>query len=59
MTMSASQKVSVDTEADAGYLHLSYAGELPAIRVGRSYRVQERAVHDYLATVSSDLEAHG
>lgn len=25
-----------------------HSGGLPAIRVGRSYRVPERAVHDYL-----------
>lgn len=25
-----------------------HSGALPAIRVGRSYRVPERAVHDYL-----------
>lgn len=27
---------------------LVHAGELPAIRVGRSFRVPEEAVHDYL-----------
>ena len=27
---------------------LVHAGELPAVRVGRSYRVPERAIHDYL-----------
>lgn len=27
---------------------LVHAGELPAVRVGRSYRVSEQAVHDYL-----------
>jgi excisionase family DNA binding protein len=27
---------------------LVHAGELPALRVGRSYRVPEQAVHDYL-----------
>lgn len=25
-----------------------HAGELPAVRVGRSFRVPEQAVHDYL-----------
>ncbi|HKF34739.1 MAG TPA: helix-turn-helix domain-containing protein [Jatrophihabitantaceae bacterium] len=25
-----------------------HSGDLPAVRVGRSYRVPERAVHDYL-----------
>jgi excisionase family DNA binding protein len=25
-----------------------HAGELPAVRVGRSFRVQEKDVHDYL-----------
>jgi excisionase family DNA binding protein len=29
---------------------LVHAGELPAIRVGRSFRVPEQAVHDYLRT---------
>ena len=27
---------------------LVHNGELPAVRVGRSFRVPERAVHDYL-----------
>ena len=27
---------------------LVHAGELPAVRVGRSYRVPEQVVHDYL-----------
>lgn len=27
---------------------LVHSGELPAVRFGRSYRVPERAVHDYL-----------
>ena len=27
---------------------LVHAGTLPAVQVGRSYRVPERAVHDYL-----------
>lgn len=27
---------------------LVHAGELPAVRVGRSFRVPEGAVHDYL-----------
>lgn len=27
---------------------LVHSGELPAVRVGRSYRVDEQAVHDYL-----------
>lgn len=29
---------------------LVHAGELPAVRVGRSFRVPEQAVHDYLQT---------
>jgi len=29
---------------------LVHSGELPAIRVGRSFRVPESAVHDYLHT---------
>jgi excisionase family DNA binding protein len=29
---------------------LVHAGELPAIRVGRSFRVPESAVHQYLQT---------
>jgi excisionase family DNA binding protein len=27
---------------------LVHSGELPAVRVGRSFRVPEKAVHDYL-----------
>lgn len=34
---------------------LVHAGDLPAIRVGRSFRVPEQAVHDYLR--SSFIEA--
>ena len=29
---------------------LIHSGELPAVRVGRSFRVPESAVHDYLET---------
>ena len=29
---------------------LVHSGHLPAIRVGRSFRVPEQAVHDYLQT---------
>ena len=29
---------------------LVHAGELPAVRVGRSFRVHAKAVHDYLET---------
>ena len=29
---------------------LVHGGELPAVRVGRSFRVPEQAVHDYLQT---------
>lgn len=29
---------------------LVHGGELPAVRVGRSFRVPEKAVHDYLQT---------
>ena len=34
---------------------LVHSGELPAIRVGRSFRVPERAVHDYLSTAYNDV----
>ena len=30
------------------------SGELPAVRVGRSFRVPEQAVHDYLKTAYVD-----
>lgn len=33
---------------------LVHSGELPAVRVGRSYRVPERAVHDYLRSAFTD-----
>jgi excisionase family DNA binding protein len=29
---------------------LVHAGDLPAVRVGRTFRVPEQAVHDYLQT---------
>ncbi|HEY1969745.1 MAG TPA: helix-turn-helix domain-containing protein [Pseudonocardia sp.] len=31
---------------------LVHAGELPAIRIGKSFRVQESALRDYLKTVA-------
>src|SRR6478609_3456930 len=34
---------------------LVHSGELPAVRVGRSFRVPERAVHDYLRTAFNDV----
>lgn len=34
-----------------------HSGVLPAIRVGRSYRVPERAVYDYLSEAFAELEA--
>jgi excisionase family DNA binding protein len=33
---------------------LVHAGELPAVRVGRSFRVPEQAVHEYLRHAYSD-----
>ena len=33
---------------------LIHSGELPAVRVGRSFRVPESAVHDYLRTAFID-----
>lgn len=33
---------------------LVHSGELPAVRVGRSFRVPERAVHDYLRDAFTD-----
>jgi excisionase family DNA binding protein len=33
---------------------LVHSGELPAVRVGRSFRVPERAVHDYLRSAYTD-----
>lgn len=33
---------------------LVHSGELPAVRVGRSFRVPERAVHDYLRAAFTD-----
>lgn len=41
---------------------LTKSGELPAVRVGRSYRVPEDALEAYLArsmTVESDERKHG
>jgi excisionase family DNA binding protein len=34
---------------------LVHSGELPAVRVGRSFRVPERAVHDYLRNAFNDV----
>jgi excisionase family DNA binding protein len=33
---------------------LVHSGELPAARVGKSFRVPEKAVHDYLANAYFD-----
>lgn len=33
---------------------LVHSGELPAVRVGRSFRVPQRAVHDYLRQSFTD-----
>jgi len=33
---------------------LVHGGELPAVRVGRSFRVHAKAVHDYLETRNFD-----
>ncbi|MGN6245940.1 MAG: helix-turn-helix domain-containing protein [Motilibacteraceae bacterium] len=35
---------------------LVHGGELPAVRVGRSYRVPEQAVQDYLAAAYVDVD---
>jgi excisionase family DNA binding protein len=34
---------------------LVHSGELPAVRVGRSFRVPERAVHEYLSSAYNDV----
>ena len=34
---------------------LVHSEELPAVRVGRSFRVSERAVHDYLRRAFNDV----
>lgn len=34
---------------------LVHSGELPAVRVGRSFRVPERVVHDYLRGAYHDV----
>lgn len=34
---------------------LLHSGELPAVRFGRSFRVRERAVHDYLGQAFNDV----
>ncbi|MGK2317309.1 helix-turn-helix domain-containing protein [Gordonia rhizosphera] len=34
---------------------LVHSGELPAVRVGRSFRVHSKAVHDYLETSYFDV----
>jgi excisionase family DNA binding protein len=36
---------------------LVQAGSLPAVRVGRSYRVPENAVRDYLRDASIEVDA--
>lgn len=33
---------------------LVHSGELPAVRVGRSFRVPQRAVHEYLRAAYTD-----
>jgi excisionase family DNA binding protein len=34
---------------------LVHSGEMPAVRVGRSFRVPERAVHEYLRAAYNDV----
>ncbi len=34
---------------------LVHSGEVHAVRVGRSFRVPERAVHEYLRTAYNDV----
>ena len=34
---------------------LVHSGEMPAVRVGRSFRVTERAVHEYLRAAYNDV----
>jgi excisionase family DNA binding protein len=34
---------------------LVHSGEVPAVRVGRSFRVPERAVHEYLSNAYNDV----
>ncbi len=34
---------------------LVHSGEMPAVRVGRSFRVPERAVHEYLRAGYHDV----
>ncbi|GLY63758.1 helix-turn-helix domain-containing protein [Amycolatopsis taiwanensis] len=34
---------------------LVHSGELPAVRVGKSFRVPEKAVHDYLESAYFDV----
>ncbi|MCP2252877.1 DNA binding domain-containing protein, excisionase family [Prauserella aidingensis] len=34
---------------------LVHSGELPAVRVGKSFRVPEQAVHDYLDNAYFDV----
>ncbi|MCG7285822.1 MULTISPECIES: helix-turn-helix domain-containing protein [Micrococcales] len=38
---------------------LLHSGEMPAVRVGRSFRVPQDALDHYLATARLDLEAEG
>jgi excisionase family DNA binding protein len=38
---------------------LVHSGHLPAIRVGRSFRVPEQAVHEYLRESFTGAELHG
>jgi excisionase family DNA binding protein len=36
---------------------LVHAGQLPAVQIGRSFRVPEQAVHDYLNHAYVEVEA--
>ncbi|GAB3558037.1 helix-turn-helix domain-containing protein [Spelaeicoccus albus] len=38
---------------------LVHSGDLPAVRFGRSFRVPERAVHDYLESSFVDRRSGG
>ena len=47
--------ITAFTIAVGAVYRLIHSGELPAVRVGRSFRVPERAVHDYLRTAFNDV----
>nr|WP_237683770.1 helix-turn-helix domain-containing protein [Nocardiopsis sinuspersici] len=57
--MTAAEVASIMRVSKMTVYRMVHSGVLPAIRVGRSYRVSERAVHDYADELDARLRVLG